>query len=567
MNNRSVFQWTKVLLDVLVIALLTIGSENVFGQTNSFSPVTSALLDNPSSNDWLHWRRTQDAWGYSPLKQINKQNVNQLQLLWSAGLSPGGYEGVPLVYAGVMYVINPPSGDLVGGVMALNAGNGDVLWDYRWKSSGKSGSNLRNLAIYEDKILFASPDAHLIALDARTGKVVWDHEVADSKLGFRYSSGPIVAKGKVIAGMAGCDHYNYQGVEYPCFISAHDPATGKELWKTSTIAKPGEPGGDTWGDLPLHFRSGGDAWIPGSFDPQMNTIYWSTSQPKPWARITRKTNGDNLYTNSVLGLDPDTGKIKWYHQFIPGETLDQDEVFESILIDQGNNRSLFKMGKLGILWEIDRKTGEHIAAHDLGYQDIVELNPRNGKVTYKAGKIPEPNIEMSHCPDVYGVRNWRAMSYSPETQAFYIPINLNCQKSMFSEITLTEGIGNVFSPAFRGQKHMGTFANPMDPEHRGGFVAIDIHDGKVLWKHMLTRGVSSSSLTTAGGLAFVGDDDRYLYAHDANSGKVLFQTRLPGVPTGSPITYGIGSKQYIAVPIAARQQVGGNAIYVFGLPN
>jgi alcohol dehydrogenase (cytochrome c) len=225
------------------------------------------------------------------------------------------------------------------------------------------------------------------------------------------------------------------------------------------------------------------------------------------------------------------------------------------------------MGKLGILWEVDRKTGEYIAAHDLGYQDIVDLNTQNGKVTYHRDKVPQANIEMSHCPDVFGVRNWRAMSYFPETQAFYIPINLNCQKSVFSEITLTEGAGNVFSPAFRGQKHLGTYANPLDPEHRGGFLAMDIHTGKVLWKHMLKSGISSSALTTAGGLAFVGDDDHYLYAHDANNGNVLFQVRLPGVPTGSPISYGVGTKQYIAVPIVGRNQLGGNAIFVFGLPN
>jgi alcohol dehydrogenase (cytochrome c) len=547
--------------------LVMLSGGSARAQITNFTPVTTAMLDAPDPGDWLHWRRTQNAWGYSPLSQINKQNVNTLQLVWSAGLSPGRFEGMPLVHDGVLYAVDAGTGTMVGGVQAFDAVTGDKLWGYGRPNNGLAefGRQMRSIAIFADKIFYASADAHLTALDARTGTVVWDMKVADYKLGYRYTSGPIIVKGKVVAGMAGCDRFKVAGVTDTCFISAFDPETGKEVWRTATVARPGEPGGETWGDLPLIFRAGGDAWIPGSFDPANNTIYWSTAQPKPWGRISRNIEGDALYTSSVLALDPETGKMKWFHQFLPGETLDQDEVFESILVDRGTKSSLFKMGKLGILWEIDRNTGEYIAGHDLGYQNILDLDSRTGNVTYKAGMIPRPGIEITHCPDFLGVRNWRAMSYHPQTQALYIPINLNCQKSIFSQVELVEGGGGNSVVPFAGEKTLEVLPNPIDPDHRGGFVAMDVNTGKVLWRHMLKGGITSSALTTAGGLAIVGGADRYLYIHDSASGTVLYQTRLPGAVTGSPISYSVDGKQYIAAPVVGGTG-GGNAIFVFALP-
>jgi alcohol dehydrogenase (cytochrome c) len=217
------------------------------------------MLENPGSADWLNWRRTLDSWGYSPLKQINRDNVDQLQLVWSRPLGAGLTQPTPLVYNGVMYVPQP-----YGLVQALDAATGELIWEYTKKFETPPDnvfrSRLRSLAIYGDKIFVDTSDAHIIALNAKTGQVVWDHTVADSKLGYRYTSGPIVVKGKIVAGMTGCERYK----DDICFISAHDPQTGKELWRTSTVARPGEPGGETWGDLPLKMRSGGDAWIPAA---------------------------------------------------------------------------------------------------------------------------------------------------------------------------------------------------------------------------------------------------------------------------------------------------------------
>ena len=370
---------SRIGLRVLIVLVLS-GSWWLFAQVKDFHPVTEAMLRNPAPGDWLNWRRTDSAWGYSPLDQIKRDNVQKLQVAWSWAMEDGAQESTPLVHDGIMYLPNPH-----GVIQALDAASGDLIWEYQPKAREVSapsdsviGGVQRNIAIFDDKIFGTTNDAHIIALDARTGKLVWETVVADSKQGYGYTSGPIVVRGKVIAGINGCSRYK----EDVCFITGHDAATGKELWRTSTIARPGEPGGESWGDLPLRFRAGGDAWISGSYDSETNLIYWGTAQAKPWARVARGTDGDALYTNSTLALDPDTGKMRWYYQHLRGETHDMDEVFESVLIDLNGRKSLFKMGKLGILWQIDRTNGTFVHATDLGYQNLVEVGPESGTVTY-----------------------------------------------------------------------------------------------------------------------------------------------------------------------------------------
>jgi alcohol dehydrogenase (cytochrome c) len=377
----------------------------------------------------------------------------------------------------------------------------------------------------------------------------------------------------VIAGMTGCSRYK----EDVCFISAYDAATGKEVWKTSTIARPGEPGGDTWGDLPLHLRAGSDAWIPGSYDPDTNLVYWATAQAKPWARAVRGTDGDALYTNSTLGLDPDTGTIKWHYQHLPGETQDMDEVFESILIDSGGRKSLFKMGKLGILWQLDRTNGAFIHATDLGYQNILEVGPQTGKVTYQAGKIPQIGVELEMCPSTAGFKDWRAMAFSPQTNALYVPMSLTCEKATFGEVEKVLGKGGVGPVKRQDLKH------PQSGGNLGEFLAMDIRSGKVLWRQRTPSPSNTAALATAGGLAFGGDWDRHMYAYDSATGKILWQTRLVTSPQGFPITYLAKGKQYVAMPAGTgggswstaipaeltpeiRQPKSGNAVFVFALP-
>ena len=543
---------------VATVLLVLLGTAVTGAQDRDFEPVTDAMLENPDPADWLSWRRTLDGWGYSPLDQINTDNVHQLQLVWAWQLGPGNSQPTPLVHDGVMYIPNP--GNIV---QAVDAVTGDRLWQYtrerrtrpdRPDAPPSRGS--RSIAIYGDKIYLNTSDAHIVALDAATGEVAWDHTVADRALGYRYTSGPIVARGTIVAGMTGCQNYKND----VCFISGHDAETGEELWRTSTVARPGEPGGDTWGDLPLMYRAGADSWIPGSYDPQTNLTYWSTSQPKPWARVSRKTDGDALYSNSVLALDPATGDLEWYYQFVPGETHDLDEVFESVLIDHDGRRSLFKMGKLGILWELDRTTGAFVAAHDLGYQNVLDVDPQTGQVTYRPGMIPRAGVELEFCPNFGGIRNWYASAYHPGTQALYIPIHPTCVTGVFTE--LEQEVGNNYY-ANRGWRSQGTTAHPDSPDHRGHLIAMDITTGEILWRHSMATRPRSAALTTGGGLVVGADTDRYLYIHDVANGDVLFQTRLPASVQGFPITYAVEGRQYLAVPVGGNRS---NAIYVFALP-
>jgi alcohol dehydrogenase (cytochrome c) len=585
-----------VRIAAFVAAILVSGSFLLDAQVKSFRPVTEAMLRNPAPGDWLNWRRTDNAWGYSPLDQITRQNVGQLQLAWSWSMDDtGSQQATPLVYDGIMYLPNPR-----GVIQALDAATGDLIWEYRpgvapppapagrgggeqtdiprlsqrpATGGGDTGRGIqRNLAIFGDKIYGTTNDAHIVALDARTGKLAWDVKVADEKLGYEYTSGPIVVRGKVIAGMTGCSRYK----DDVCFISGHDAQTGKELWRTSTVARPDDPGGDTWGELPLMFRAGSDAWIPGSYDPDANLVYWGTAQAKPWARVVRGTDGAALYTNSTLALDPDTGKMKWYYQHIPGETQDMDEVFESILIDVGGRPSLFKMGKLGILWQLDRKTGAFVRATDLGYQNILDVD-QTGKVTYRPGMIPQLGVQINFCPSTAGFKSWRAMAFNPQTNALYVPMNLNCEIATFGPTAKVAGGGGTGPVRRKNTRH------PQSDGNLGEFLALDVTSGKILWRHRTPSPSNTAALATAGGVVFGGDWDRHMYAYDAATGNVLWQTRLPTSAQGFPITYLANGRQYVAMPAGIgggswstliapelapeiRRPNSGNALLVFALP-
>ena len=543
-------------------------------QATDFRPVTEETLRNPAPGDWLNWRRTDNAWGYSPLDQIDRANVGQLQLVWSWAMDESGpQEATPLVYDGIMYLPNPH--DVI---QALDGATGDLIWEYRPEvdpdAVGGGSGPQKSIAIYDDKILGTTRFAHIVALDATTGHVVWDTKVADSGLGYKYTAGPIVVHGTVISGITGCELYK----EDVCFITGHDADTGEEKWRTSTIARPGDPGGDTWGDLPLEFRAGSDAWITGSYDPEANLVYWGTSQAKPWARSVRGTDGDALYTNSTLAINPDTGELVWYYQHLPGETHDMDDGFENILIDVGGQPSLFKMGKLAILWQLNRETGAFIRATDLGYQNLVEVDPETGEVTYVPDRIPEIGVQLEMCPSTAGFKSWRAMAFSPETNALYIPMSLNCELATFGPTERVIGGGGT------GPVERIDYKHPDSGGNLGQLQALDITSGEPLWRHRTLSPINTAALTTAGGLVFVGDFDRHVYAYDAATGEILWQTRLVTSAQGFPVTYLANGRQYLAVPAGVggaswservprelipeiRRPNHGNSIHVFALPN
>ena len=532
-----------VCMAIVSMVLLGAGASDAQTELRAIEPVTDAELLNPDPADWINWRRTLNGQGYSPLDQINRDTVEELRLVWSWATPPGTDEITPLVHDGVMYV---PSRSAI---QALDAATGDFLWEYvrRRPEAGDAdlpinrqpGLARRNIAIYGDKIFAGTSSAQLLALDARTGQLVWEHQVIDPEPGYRYTSGPIIVRGKVIAGMTGCERYKND----VCFISAHDPDTGAELWRTSTVARPGEPGGDTWGDLPLAYRAGADAWIPGSYDPDADLIYWSTAQPKPWASAQRGTEGAALYSNSTLALDPDTGEIRWYFQHIPAETHDLDEVFEIVLVDGVQGRSLFKMGKIGVLWELDPLTGAFRDAHDLGYQNIVDIHPTSGQGILRRERIPQLEVPVDYCPGPGGLKNLWAMAYHPETHAFYIPLTPGCAHSVFSATPEPEiGGGGV------GLNNRQFIVHPDSPEQLGDFVAMDSQTGDLLWRRRSRWQYGTAVLTTAGGLVFVGDVERYMYAFDARDGTELWRTRTPTATDGFPITYAVDGRQYLAVP-------------------
>ena len=564
-----------------VIAMVALGGSVAPAQQSSFAPVTDAMLQDPDPADWINWRRTLDAWGYSPLDEIDTDNVHRLQLEWSWALnSEGRPEPNPLVYDGVLYIASP------GGIVeALDAATGELRWRYRhqhemenWEDVVTGRSTTRSIAIYDDKIYLATFDGHLVALHAPTGEVVWNVKGADYRLGYRYTTGPLIVQGRAVVSTNGCEMF-YEAKEDPCFISAFDADTGEELWRTSTVAKPGEPGGDTWGDTPLLYRIGGDSWTTGSYDPGTNLIYWATAQAKPFTRFQRGHSGDALYTNSVLALDPESGEIVWYNQLLPGESHDMDETFENVLVDYDGRQSLFKIGKLGILWEIDRTNGEFVAARDLGYQTLIDVDPQSGEVTYRPGMIPEEGVELEYCPTIAGLKGWRAMAYHPDTRAFYVPMLVTCERKTFGP-----GPERVEGNGGWGTSRGTQFKHPLRTDGGvGEFMALDV-SGNVLWRHQTPTAIDSAALTTGGGIVVVGDWDRNLYVHDAATGEILFQTRLPSSVTGYPITYAVDGKQYLAVPVGndrslwsglsarlmpehQRPEVGGHALFVFALPD
>ena len=550
------------------------GITQTFHEITDFEPVTEQELLNPDDGDWLIYRRTYDSQGYSPLDQINRNNVDDLRLAWTWAMGDGTNQPTPLVHDGVMYLANP-----MNVIQALDATSGDLLWEYRreFADDFRIGfSQLRNLAIYGENIYVATKDAYMVALNARTGETVWETQIADYHLGYTNVAGVMVVEGKVLNGINGCDRFH----EESCFITAHDAATGEELWRLYTVARPGEPGGDSWGDLPFGLRGGVDVWNTGSYDPELGLVYWGTAQAKPWVAASRGLTVEDaaLYSNSTLAIDPDDGSIVWYRQHVPGESLDLDEVFERILIDRNGQRLVFSMGKHGILWKLNRETGEFISHLESIYQNVFDyIDPQTGAVRYRED-IASAGIGdwVSVCPSTAGGHNWQSMSYSPEVNALIVPLSQTCLEIQGRPVVLEPGSGGA--GAARRYSEM-----PETGGRLGKLGAYDIDTMEEIWSVEQRAAFLTATLSTGGGLVFAGDLDRYFRAYDVRNGEVLWKTRLGTSVQGFPVSYEVDGEQYIAIssglgggsprliprelsPEIQHPQTG-NALYVFKLPS
>ena len=528
-------------------------------EVENYAPVTLEMLADPPDEDWLMYRRTYDSWAHSPLDQIDRDNVGELRLVWSRAMESGGQYATPLVHAGVMYIGNPD--DVI---QALDATTGDLIWEYRRRlGSVRRSRNRRNLAILDDKIFHLTDDNHLIALDARNGSLLWQVQEFGADEGIGHQAGPTIAGGKVVSGRS-C---SARGGPEVCYLAAHDPDTGEQLWRTRTIPRPGEPGDETWGGLADEKRWHVGSWanVP-SYDPELNLIYWGTSVAAPSLEVLRGTAGhDVLYSNSTLATDPDTGKIVWYYQHLPRDNWDLDHVFERYLVDvevapdpsevawinpaltPGERRRVVTgiPGKTGVVYTLDRETGEFLWARETLHQNVITgIDGATGKVSVNEELIVGPFVEILVCPSLGGGKNWAAGTYSPLTGVMYQPQQNMCVLNSGYTDTPTAEDGYALNwivvedPAVDG-----------DPYPVGRVDAIDIATGRQAWHYEQRAAMIGSMVSTAGRLVFVGDVNRRFMAFDDTSGAILWKTIVSGPVSGSAISYAVDGRQYIAVAV------------------
>ena len=586
------------LLTLMLLSTLILVPIASYSQAGEFPSVTDEMLQNPADGDWLMWRRTLDSWGYSPLDQVSRENVDELQLVWTRNLATGTGEITPLAYNGILFV--PQANDIIE---AIDAKTGDFIWQYRrdipedlYEMVGGNARNNRNLAIYEDRIINTSDDNYIFALDALTGNLEWETEILDYKVNSAtHSSGPIIADGLAISGRS-CRPW---GGPNACVIVAHNASTGEEAWRRRLIPAPGEPGDETWGDVPFESRHHVGSWMVPSYDPELELIILGTSVTSPAPKFyLGGTDNKHLYHNSTLALEVATGEIRWYYQHM-NDHWDLDHPFERLLVETrvapdpdevtwinpnlqiGETRKVITgiPGKTGIVYTLDRATGEFLWATPTVEQNVViDIDGSTGEVTENPEVIfREAEQIVFVCPTWLGGKDWEAGAYSPITNVMYYPLRNTCANMLatgnFESDTarsLTEGGQGglaIYSLAARHQLTPGT-------ENLGTVRAVSAETGRTEWLYE-TRAGTMSLVATGGGLIFGGDANGRFRAFDHESGEVLWEINLGSSVSGYPISFSVDGKQYIAVNTGGGQPnltpelrpSRGTNLYVFALPD
>ena len=540
--------WRLALACVAGASLLLAGL--AFGQPaeREWEPITEERLLNPEDGDWLSYRRTYDVTGFSPLDQIDRDNVGDLRLVWAWSMRDNSrWVPTPIVANGLMYVSEGS-----GRVTAFDVKSGDVEWVHTRSypediEQSQALGRHRGVSVLGDTVYWGTADAALVALDARTGEQRWEVTTGDYSTGLGHSHPALIADGKVVLGFAGGDRSGRGQVV------AHDAETGEHLWTTYTVPRPGEPGYETWTEREVP-PLGGLTWNTISYDPELGLAYLGTGQPTPWASTLRGP-GDALYTNSILALDIDTGEIEWYFQVVPADNWDLDATHESMLVDLVINgverKALIETSKIGWGVVLDRETGRFINAFRTGYDNIIEGWTDNGSPIYNPAQIPtlddvDSDKVFEVCPHFHGTRNLNSPSFSPETGLYYSGINNSCMDVTFVSEEYVPG------RVFRG---MGS-RTKMVPgyDYIGEFVAFNPVTGERAWEYRTENGaaMTASALATAGGVVFGGTADRRLFALDAETGERLWETRLNGDISGAPVTFTVDGRQYLAVGAGGR---------------
>ena len=506
----------------------------------AYTPVSQADLVRASTSDgWLMFNRDYAGQDYVPFDQINTGNVTELTTAWSSGKIAihDGFEGTPVVVGNYMFVTTPRDH-----VIAYNAKTGEKLWQYDYQIARVAfktlccGANNRGVAVYRNSVIFGTLDNHVVALDATTGKGQWNVSLAEAGTGDSITEAPLVVNGKVIIAAGGGD-FGTRG-----FIVGLDATNGNQVWKTYTIPIPDEPGGETWPNG-MYQTGGGAAWMTGTYDSDTNTLLWGVGNPGPWLAEMRP--GKNLYSDSLLALDPDTGKIKWYYQYTANDSWDYDGVNTPQLADityEGNSyKAVIEANRNGYFYAIDRTNGKLIYAKPfVNDTSIVGIDKTGHTITNEAMK-PTLTNSIFTCPSFLGGKNWWPGAIDPDANMAYVPTLHACMTMVAAPVTYSTGL------PFLGER-FEMKDDPESPGQYGSLQAIDLSTGKQVWEQMSAMPWDAGALATKGGLVFSGTPDGFLKAFDAKTGKVVWTSpQLTSGIISNPISYQIDGVQYVAV--------------------